>query len=74
MDEWNAWRHRKVGGFISAGVRSVDTPDAVTVLRVTMRCSSWPGALLPPHALTLLHPDPDGYIIEVGQSPELKYG
>ena len=32
------------------------------------------GALLPPHALTLLHPDPDGYIIEVGQSPELKYG
>ena len=39
MDVWNAWRHRKVGGFISAGVRSVGTSDAVTVLRVSMHPS-----------------------------------
>jgi len=32
---WNAWRHQKVGGFISAGVPSVVTSDAVTVLRVS---------------------------------------
>jgi hypothetical protein len=39
---WNAWRHRKVGGFISAGVRSVGTSDAVTVLRVSMQQSMRP--------------------------------
>ena len=38
-DVWNAWRHRKVGGFISVGVRSVGTSDAVTVLRVSMHPS-----------------------------------
>jgi hypothetical protein len=32
MDVWNAWRRRMAGGFISAGVRSVGTSDAVTVL------------------------------------------
>jgi len=32
MAVWNAWRHRKVGGFISVGVPSVGTSDAVTVL------------------------------------------
>jgi hypothetical protein len=39
MGVWNVWRHRKVGGFISAGVRSVGTSDAVTVLRVSMHQS-----------------------------------
>jgi hypothetical protein len=36
---WNAWRHRKVGGFTSVGVRSVGTSVAVTVLRVSMHPS-----------------------------------
>jgi hypothetical protein len=36
MGVWNAWRHRKVGGFISAAVRSAGTSDAATVLRVSM--------------------------------------
>ena len=35
MGVWNAWRHREVGGFISVGVRSVGTSDAVTVLRAS---------------------------------------
>ena len=39
MGVWNAWHHRKVGGFISAGVRSVGTSDAATVLRVSMHPS-----------------------------------
>jgi hypothetical protein len=39
MGAWNAWRHRKAGGFISAGVRSAATSDAVTVLRVSMHPS-----------------------------------
>ena len=33
---WNAWRRRKVGGFISVGVRSAGTSDAATVLRASM--------------------------------------
>ena len=36
MGVWNAWRHRKVGGFISVGVRSVGTSVAATVLRASM--------------------------------------
>jgi hypothetical protein len=32
MAVWNAWHHREVGGFISVGVRSVGTSDAVIVL------------------------------------------
>ena len=36
---WNAWRHRKVGGFISVGVRSVGTSVAATVLRASMHPS-----------------------------------
>ena len=39
MAVWNAWRRRKVGGFISAGVRSVGTSDAVIVLPVSMHRS-----------------------------------
>jgi hypothetical protein len=35
MVVWNAWRRRKVGGFISAGARSVGTLDVVTILRVS---------------------------------------
>ena len=35
----NAWRHRKAGGFISVGVRSVGTSVAATVLRASMRPS-----------------------------------
>ena len=38
-DVWNAWHHRKVGGFISVGAPSVGTSDAVTVLRVSMHPS-----------------------------------
>ena len=33
MGVWNAWRRRKVGGFISVGVRSVGTSVAATALR-----------------------------------------
>ena len=36
---WNAWRHRKVGGSISVGVRSVAHRCAATVLRASMRPS-----------------------------------
>ena len=36
---WNAWPHRKVGGFISVGVPSAGTSDAVTVLRASMHPS-----------------------------------
>ena len=43
MGVWNAWRHREVGGFISAGVRSVGTSDAVTVLRASTHRSMRPG-------------------------------
>ena len=35
----NAWRHRKVGGFISVGVPNVGTSVAATVLRASMRPS-----------------------------------
>jgi len=31
----NVWRHRMVGGFISAAVQSADTSDAVTALEST---------------------------------------
>ena len=47
MDAWNVSRHREVGGFISAGVRSVGTSVAVTVLRVSMH---------PKHAAATGHP------------------
>ena len=40
MGVWNAWHHRKVGGFISAGVPSVGTSDAVTVRRTSMHPST----------------------------------
>jgi hypothetical protein len=36
---WNAWHRLKVGGFISADVRSVGTSDAATVLQASMRPS-----------------------------------
>jgi len=39
MDVWNAWRHRKVGGFTSVAVLSVGISDAVTVLRASMHQS-----------------------------------
>jgi hypothetical protein len=38
---WSAWRDRKVGGIISAGVRSVGTSDAVTVRRYTQIALDW---------------------------------
>jgi hypothetical protein len=42
-DRWvEAWRHRKVGGFISVAVWSVGTSDAVTVLGVSMHQSILP--------------------------------
>ena len=31
-DVWNAWRHRKAGGFISAGAQSVGISDFATAL------------------------------------------
>jgi hypothetical protein len=39
MAAWNVWRRRMAGGFISAGVQSVGTSDAATVLRVSMHQS-----------------------------------
>jgi len=36
---WNAWHRQKVGGFISVGVPSVGTSDAVIVPRVGMHQS-----------------------------------
>jgi hypothetical protein len=41
-DAWSAWRQAKVGGFISAAVRSAGTSDVVTVRRANMRQSMQP--------------------------------
>ena len=37
LGAWNVWRRQVAGGFIFAGVPSVGTSDAATVLRVSMR-------------------------------------